>query len=95
MSLYEAYLSKSKEYLINEILKSWEENQKLQHQLEIQTKRVENLKKSNEFYVKAYPRELARLDIEVIRYDKFIPGKLARECQAKDQELEKQLEEMK
>ena len=71
------------------------EIQKLQHQLEIQTKRVENLKKSNEFYVKTHSRELAHLDTEAIGYDKFISGKLARSCQAIDQELEKELENLK
>ena len=45
MSLYETYLSKSKEYLINEIFNSWERNKSLQHQLEIQEKRINHYKK--------------------------------------------------
>lgn len=89
------------------------EIQKLQHQLEIQTKRVENLKKSNKFYSNEenwtidghtheeetyYVREDGEFSVTIrgdvdpsYRYG----GKLARECQAIDQELEKQLEEMK
>ena len=84
MSLYETYLSKSKEYLINEIFNSWERNQKLQHQLEIQTKRVENLKNF-----------LSQGDeLKVLREWIFRSDCLSR-CQAIDQELEKELENLK
>lgn len=84
---------------------------KLQHQLEIQTKRVENLKKSNEFYadrdnwintaqykpwnnkstIKCDTDDSTANHILMVVYS----GKLARSCQAIDQELEKQLGEVK
>lgn len=84
MSLYETYLSKSKEYLINEIFNSWERNQKLQRKLEIQTKRVENLKNF-----------LSQGDeLKVIKEWVFRSDSLSR-CQAIDQELEKELESLK
>lgn len=102
MSLYETYLSKSKEYLINEILKSWEINQKLHHQLEIQTKRVENLKKSNEFYAnrRNWMKQTQTTNGLITSEDQWdgkfkVGGKFARSCQAIDQELEKELEGVK
>ena len=80
----------------------------LQHQLEIQTKRVENLKKSNEFYAydENYDESEESLfnkvmsDSEIKNYSygmgQFkVAGKLARSCQAIDQELEKELENLK
>ena len=92
------------------------EFEKVKRHLEIQTKRVENLRKSNEFYAdpeswikrtgeawnKSSPRE--KHDGETIRHYKHpykdwigtvvVGGKLARECQAKDQELQKRLGDM-
>lgn len=81
---------------------------KLQHQLEIQTKRVENLKKSNEFYAERkswrysgndrFDCNISYLDASDVITGKQrdrVGGKLARSCQAIDQELEKQLEEVK
>lgn len=89
------------------------EFEKVKRQLEIQTKRVENLKKSNEFYANEenwtidghthkeetyHVREDEEFSVTIrgdvdssYRYG----GKLARECQAKDQELQKKLEEVK
>lgn len=97
-------------YCENERLQK--ENEKLQHQLEIQTKRVENLKRSNKFYANEenwtidghtheeetyYVREHGEFGVTIrgdvdpsYRYG----GKLARECQAIDQELEKELEKL-
>ena len=74
-------------------LDSWTqvEKEKLQHQLEIQTKRVENLKKSNEFYAERKSWRYSGND----RFDCNNGGKLARSCQAIDQELEKELENLK
>lgn len=75
---------------------------KLQHQLEIQTKRVENLKKSNEFYAnrRNWRKQTQTTHGLIAPEDQWdgkfkIGGKLARSCQAIDQELEKQLEEVK
>lgn len=81
----------------------------IKRQLEIQTKRVENLKKSNEFYsekdnweqpiIRGYQALRAEkiLDRDCVKTEDgvFTGGKLARSCQAIDQELEKQLEEVK
>lgn len=82
----------------------------IQHQLEIQTKRVENLKKSNKFYAdkskwgySSRPKNDSHKAWIIENYDcgwcpdneKFVGGKLARSCQAIDQELEKQLEGVK
>lgn len=90
--------------------------EKLHHQLEIQTKRVENLKKmfmygdpeswikrNGDAWNKSSPRE--KDDQELIRGYKHperdwigtvvVGGKLARSCQAIDQELEKELEGVK
>ena len=88
------------------------EFEKVKRQLEIQTMRVENLKKSNEFYSNEenwtidghthdeetyYVREHGEFGVTVrgdvdpsYRYG----GKLARECRAKDQELQKRLGDM-
>lgn len=80
-------------------LTTWVDQEKgeLQRKLEIQTKRVENLKKSNEFYATGDAHDYN--DSWIAHYKnghtRFATGKLARECQAIDQELEKQLEELK
>ena len=85
------------------------EFEKVKRQLEIQTKRVENLKKSNEFYanrgswVKDYDMSgemtyfvsIQCRDYEETNHLTKLGGMLARSCQAIDQELEKQMEEVK
>lgn len=74
---------------------------KAQAIIEIQTKRVENLKKSNEFYAnrKSWRKQTQTTNGLIVPEDQWdgkfkIGGKLARSCQEIDQELEKQLEEM-
>lgn len=85
--------------------------EKVKRQLEIQTKRVENLKKSNEFYAdKASWGSLLNTGelksriryvdwdetcVEDVLAERKFGGKLARSCQAIDQELQKKMEEVK
>ena len=77
------------------------EIKKLQSQIEIQKEMIENLRKSNEFYANRRNwRKQTQTTNGLIRAEdqwdgKFkVGGKLARECQVKDQELQKKMEEV-
>ena len=77
------------------------EFEKVKRQLEIQTMRVENLRKSNEFYAdrRNWMKQTQTTNGLITSEDQWdgkfkVGGKLARECQAKDQELQKKMEEV-